>query len=945
MRKKWTGFASLLLVVTLISQTYSVYASTYQATAGMETLSSISHDVYAQIQTDVVTHQVYQPTSEKTRKLLQEDPELLGEVVEKRTPTSKHFLRKDGTYKAIITMQDQHYEAEDGKLYDIDTSIYKESVLDSVYARLSKASAQSIKELAATNKAIRLKGVLPQEEHYKAPQVPFDATLPNRFVQGYSIAKNNERLSFVPVGASNVTGTVYEHSGMQYENAWNQTDVLLQVVDNGIKETLILKSPDAPHTFSYEVTGALNESLSNEFALQPAWLIDASGVYRDVNQSIRRDGNRAFIDVLYDSIDLAYPIMIDPTVTIASNSIQQSAQVSNDNYYNPTRGNTSSFVAGREMPGDDGELYTYRGLVQYNISSIPAGAAIRNATLYLYGRENYYVYPIYKTQVYRVAQPWNQNAITWNNQPQFDGSWSSSATGTPQLFAESYFSWDITNPVSQWHNGISPNYGLAFINEFPHHNGLYSFGSYSLYNLSGSNLGYITVDYNDAPSVPTVLTPTSGSILDGIQSINWSAASDVDTPPYQIRYHVQLSTNGGASWNDIVSLTNPGVTSYNFDFTNQPETTNAYVRVRALDTGVGAMYGNWGQSAPFTIRHNRAPNAPSGTYPGSGNSATPQLIVGGTPTLNWIFTDPDAGNTQSAYNIVIKNGANPIYDSGWVGSSGTSFIVPGGIMAPNVTYNWQVSVQDNKGAISPYSAPSYFKINSIPTLAITSYSDGQQVTNNILTFSWNYGDLDGQAQTAYQVVGTQDNWNTWAYNSGEVNSSANSHVAPPLAFGGWSFAVRVFDGMEWSNWVFRSNISIVYLDTEPPTTPSNISMTARSENSITLTWNASTDNKGVVSYDIYDSSMWIGSSPTNTITLSNVPLGHAYVITIKAKDPTGNVSSSSEVFYYTHIFGPQKYYYDSAGKVDYILFPNGRKIDYQYDANGNLIGTTLHLPN
>lgn len=223
----------------------------------------------------------------------------------------------------------------------------------------------------------------------------------------------------------------------------------------------------------------------------------------------------------------------------------------------------------------------------------------------------------------------------------------------------------------------------------------------------------------------------------------------------------------GATWSDIISQTGIGVTSYTFNFTSTTASTQCKVRIRAFD---GAAYGPWDESnAVFTIYHNQAPNVPTSLIPGSTVSSSPDLVTGTTPILQWIFTDPDVGDTQSQFEIVVYNTTTSavVHDSGWVNSSSNSYTVPSGLLSRNTPYNWQVKVKDNKGLASAYSSLKYIKVNSLPTSSITSYTDGQQINTNILNFTWTYSDTDTQTQSAYQIVGSKDNWLTWVYNSGE----------------------------------------------------------------------------------------------------------------------------------------------------------------------------------
>lgn len=71
--------------------------------------------------------------------------------------------------------------------------------------------------------------------------------------------------------------------------------------------------------------------------------------------------------------------------------------------------------------------------------------------------------------------------------------------------------------------------------------------------------------------------------------------------PSPLQYQIQLSPDNGQTWKDIVALTAAGVTSYTYDFTNEPETSLAKIRIRAYD---GTSYGPWDESnGVFTIVH------------------------------------------------------------------------------------------------------------------------------------------------------------------------------------------------------------------------------------------------------------------------------------------------------------------------------------------------------
>ena len=83
-------------------------------------------------------------------------------------------------------------------------------------------------------------------------------------------------------------------------------------------------------------------------------------------------------------------------------------------------------------------------------------------------------------------------------------------------------------------------------------------------------------------------------------------------------------------------------------------------------------------------------------------------------------------------------------------------------------------------------------------------------------------------------------------------------------------------------------------DTEPPTAPGNLRVTGSTNNSITLAWNASTDNKGVTGYEIFNAAgAKVGTSTGTTGTVGGLAANTEYTFTVKAKDAVGNISPAS----------------------------------------------------
>jgi glucose/arabinose dehydrogenase len=83
-------------------------------------------------------------------------------------------------------------------------------------------------------------------------------------------------------------------------------------------------------------------------------------------------------------------------------------------------------------------------------------------------------------------------------------------------------------------------------------------------------------------------------------------------------------------------------------------------------------------------------------------------------------------------------------------------------------------------------------------------------------------------------------------------------------------------------------------DTQPPTVPGNLRSTSITSNSVSLAWNASTDNSGsIAGYDVYQDSTKVSTTTSLTATITNLTPNTAYTFTVKARDPDGNASGPS----------------------------------------------------
>jgi hypothetical protein len=82
-------------------------------------------------------------------------------------------------------------------------------------------------------------------------------------------------------------------------------------------------------------------------------------------------------------------------------------------------------------------------------------------------------------------------------------------------------------------------------------------------------------------------------------------------------------------------------------------------------------------------------------------------------------------------------------------------------------------------------------------------------------------------------------------------------------------------------------------DTMPPTRPLDLTLTAKSASSVSLIWDASTDDTSLAGYDIYLDGVQTGSSSLNIFTVFGLEEDRSYTLRVRARDFAGNISPPS----------------------------------------------------
>ncbi|MBU4538593.1 MAG: endonuclease [Weeksellaceae bacterium] len=179
---------------------------------------------------------------------------------------------------------------------------------------------------------------------------------------------------------------------------------------------------------------------------------------------------------------------------------------------------------------------------------------------------------------------------------------------------------------------------------------------------------------------------------------------------------------------------------------------------------------------------------------------------------------------------------------------------------------------------------------------------------------WGTQVIDTQAPTAptnLAVVSTSTNFAnlTWTASTDNIavayykiyvngvfhsNSSSTTATVSALTQGTtYNFYVIAADAAGNTSPQSNTATGTTLVDTQAPTAPTNLAVTSVGTNSIAIQWNASTDNIGVTSYDIYVNGELMGSTSSTSTNIANLNPLTTYTIYVVAKDGGNNVSPAS----------------------------------------------------
>jgi hypothetical protein len=336
---------------------------------------------------------------------------------------------------------------------------------------------------------------------------------------------------------------------------------------------------------------------------------------------------------------------------------------------------------------------------------------------------------------------------------------------------------------------------------------------------SGGAGTWKAVIYADSAGSPGALSGTSAEVSTSAGSSRaWRTATF--SSPVAV-------TAGSYYWIGFIS----GTGYLNYHVTSGTTGTGKY-NADTYSGGAADPFGSATNLSPPTMLiygtitpANSAPNAPTLTAPATGSS----IEYLSQNTFRWTFSDPDSGDTQSAYTLRYKlTSAGSWTTLSEVISPSSSHTFAASTFAAG-TYEWQVKTKDALGSEGPYSASSTFTAAATADVpVITAPSVDEVITAATYSVTWTHPDQDKyQVRTvADDGAGAPDTGTVYQDSTATTDTSARAYTIAFDTNGRTEHVqVRVETDASWSSW---SSVKVSTNYAPPPT--ATVTLTADSSN-------------------------------------------------------------------------------------------------------------------
>ena len=440
----------------------------------------------------------------------------INEVVELRSENTKHFDMGDGTYQAVTYGYPVHRKDATGEWKDIDNTLTIERGSSTQYktkdSRVNFASeyssSTSLLTLRENGYTIEMSFVSPIRGAVSAAKVS-NPVLEETSLSSDRASDNIDELI-----------RVNNSSSIKYENVLDNVDLEYILHSNDVKENIIVNEPCVSYSYTFELkvdnmiaeldeTGVIYfcDAMTGEavYVIPVQYMYDDNGaVSYEVDYQLKQIKNGIYkLTIIADeewinAEEREFPVVIDPTLSSAEHYTY-------DTYFNATDATTKDTCYGYQVDMWISNLYRTPFIKSIQMPTLPAGATITYAALYVAFYYNAGVTGGMYVTAHQVNKYWNET-YSWNTMSEYGQDTSLGISSTPistayLKAATSYPRWapiNVTTAAKSWYSGNNTgsnnNYGVAL--KYQSGN-----GSVILHSFNAKNgcTPYFTVTYE----VPT----------------------------------------------------------------------------------------------------------------------------------------------------------------------------------------------------------------------------------------------------------------------------------------------------------------------------------------------------------------------------------------------------------------------------------------------------------
>ncbi|MEO9484265.1 MAG: S8 family serine peptidase [Ekhidna sp.] len=415
--------------------------------------------------------------------------------------------------------------------------------------------------------------------------------------------------------------------------------------------------------------------------------------------------------------------------------------------------------------------------------------------------------------------------------------------------------------------------------------------TYNPYRLTGVNSNgtgdntvdpYERIDVSGASGAYTITVTHKGSLSSGSQNFSLVVTGVTGTPPV-----CNATTPSGLSSSSVgtstATLSWNAVANATYDLRYRP-TGGSWTTTSVSGTTTDLNGLASGTQYEAQVR-STCPDNSTSAYSSSVNFTTGTVSLSCTTTIS-TFPYGEGFESNDGWNQLGGDDGNWVRDSGGTPSSNTG---PGSAVEGTFYMFLEASTNSSPGQIGN-NATAILESNCFDLSGAT----GATFSFQHHMYGTDVGSLTIQASNDGAV------WtNLWTL-SGNQGNQWNAVDVDMNAYVGGDVKIRIVGttGAGWSSDIAVDDLAVTTSgggDTEAPSVPANLAASNVTQTTLTLNWDASSDNVGVTGYDVYQGSSNIGTVASTSANITGLAAGTSYTFSVRAKDAAGNESAASAV--------------------------------------------------